>query len=288
MSNVILPVQYSNPMAQAWRLPSFEAPEVNLRYTYGPSFTVAAGTVLYDQPIPINSNADFITREFAFDIGAANPGTIRVRFKDMSGQRQSRDMLAIEELRGPLPLSWRLPRVGQIKVDIQNTGGSDISVQVILKGVEVFQPLGINTCMPGFEPEDYVPLYERYSIPPPGWHDEPSDQYFEITRTASQNRINVLQMPTDADFYWRGITGYNNTGDGVGLLKLLFSDAWDNQLSSAAILQGNEIGVAPQARPVYPEVCCPAYSILNVQATEYTANACKLRYALRGVLRYRD
>src|SRR5262249_55608492 len=110
-----------------------------------------------------------------FDIGSAAPGTITVRFKDNQGRRMSQDMLAVEELQGPIPVPWLMPRQQAIKIDIANSGGSSISVQPILKGVEQFQRLGINTCMPGFEPESYVPLYMRYSLPPAGWHDEPYD-----------------------------------------------------------------------------------------------------------------
>lgn len=289
MSPSIPPVPYSNPLAQPWLLPSFEAPRVNLRTTYGGTFTVPAGTTVYNQAIPIHSNADFLCREFAFDIADADPGDITVRMKDSRGRRASRDMLAVEELEGPLQVTWKMERTTQILVDLTNNNAADIDVQVILKGIEVFQPLGINNCMPGFEEEEYVPLYERYSLPAPGWHDEPYDMYFELDATASQVRGGVpLSMDTDADFFWRGISGYSNEEDGIGLLKLKFKDAFGNQLSSDDVLQANEVGVAPNARPMFPECVCPAYSTLTVDATEYTGHATTLRFVLRGVKRYRD
>src|SRR5439155_334996 len=132
------------------------------------TFPVAAGSYAPGGPNPgqaaiaIQGGADFLWREIAFDIGDADPGTIFARFRDGQGKKLSADLLSVEELSGPIAISQLLPKSLQCLVDLQNTGADDIDVQVILKGVNLYQPLGINNCMLGFEPEEYVPLYETY------------------------------------------------------------------------------------------------------------------------------
>lgn len=285
MANVIVPC-FSNVLAPAWRLPSFDSPGVPLRWEYGGSFLVKAGTTVPNNIIPINGGSDFLWREVAFNIGAAIPGVIFARFRDGKGKKLSYDLLAVEELDGPLPISLKLPRTSQFFVDLQNTGGADITVQVILKGIQLYQRAGINTVPPGFEPESYLPMYKAFSRPPAGWHDEPFDYYFEIAALALQNQTVTLPMESDADFYWRGSTA---AYIGTGLQKFRFSDAWDNDLSSDFVFQTNEFGLAPQARPLGPpEVCCPAYSNLNVRAIEYNNNTTTAKIVLRGVKRFQD
>jgi hypothetical protein len=284
----LLPQCYSNPLVPAWRLPNFEAPKVNLNWKYAPllPLQVPAGTTLYNQIIPMVGQADFLWRENAFDTGAASPGTIRIRFKDQQGKRMSHDLLAVEELEGPIPVTQFVSRSTQVFYDIQNVGTVNVNVQVILKGILAFEPLGINTCMPGFEPEEYIPLYQMYSLPPAGWHDEPYDYYFEIEAAASASQQGLpLQMDTDADFYARGITGYGTLD---GLQKFRFIDAWQNQLSSGYVFQGNELGKAPQCRPIFPEIYCPAYATLSVDCIEYTGNPTVTKFALRGVKRFKN
>lgn len=285
MANVIVPC-FSNVLAPAWRLPSFDCPGVPQRWEYGGSFLVQAGKTVQNNVIPINGGSDFLWREVAFDIGAAIPGVIFARFKDGTGKKLSYDLLSVEELDGPLPISRKLPRASQLFVDIQNTGGADITVQPILKGIQLYERAGINTAPAGFTPEVYTPMYKAYSRPPAGWHDEPFDYYFEIPATALQNQVVVLPMESDADFYWRGSTAAYT---GTGLQKFIFFDAWDNALQSDFVFQTNEFGLAPQARPLGPpEVVCPAYSTLQVRASEYNNNTTTAKIVLRGVKRYQD
>lgn len=295
MSNLILPVPYSNLMAPPWRLPNFETRQVPLRWSYGGTFTVLASTLQSNVSIPMNGDADFECRELAFYVStipggtATTPGSIRIRFKNSLGKRLSSDLLAIEDYEGPMPISMILPRSSKIYMDIQNIDVNDLSVQVILKGVELFEPLGINRCMPGFEPEKYIPMYDFYSVPPDGWHDEPFDYYFPLTCLAGTRKTTPLPMDPDADFYWRGITGFdalNNTA----LQTLRFVDAFGNQLSQGYVVQANALGAAPFARSLYPEVCCPANSVMTVDQVEYVNGAfnAEARIALRGVKRFRD
>ncbi len=285
MANVIVPC-FSNVLAPAWRLPSFDSPRVPQRWEYAGNFLVPAGTTVMNQVIAINGGSEFLWREVAFDIAGANPGVIFARFKDGKGKKLSYDLLSVEELRGPIPISMTLPRASQFFVDLQNTGGADITVQVILKGIQVFDRAGIYTVPIGFELESYLPMYKAFSKPPIGWHDEPFDYYFEIPATALQDQNVTLPMESDADFFWRGSTA---AYIGAGLQKFLFSDAWDNQLASDYVFQTNEFGLAPQARPLGPpEVVCPAYSNLNVKAIEYANDTTTAKIVLRGVKRYQD
>lgn len=286
-SSLVLPANFSNPLCPPWRLPSFESQEVQIRYAYAQTFTVAAGATVYNQAIPISRSSDFRCRMLAFGIGSALPGTIYVRFKDGNGRKLSADLLAVEELRGPVFPDLFLRKGTQVLVDIQNTGLASRDVQVILKGSEVYQRLGINNCMPGFEPESYIPAWAQYSTPPAGWHDEPFDYFYSISATALQVQNGIpLPMESDADFYWRAISGRVATGS--GLLKLKFNDAFGNQLSSGFVLQDGELGVAPNARPILPEVVCPMYSTLSLDVQEYGNNTVTTQIVLRGVKRFKD
>lgn len=295
MGNLILPVPYSNLMAPPWRLPNFETRQVPLRWSYGGTFTVPALSLVSNVSIPMNGDSDFECRELAFNVATipggtvTTPGAIRVRFKNSMGKRLSSDLLDVESLEGPLPISMILPRANKFYIDIQNLDSSDLSVQVILKGVELFEPLGINRCMPGFEPEEYIPMYDFYSTPPRGWHDEPFDYYFPLTVLRGARKTTPLPMDPDADFYWRGISGYDKANN-TALQTLRFVDAFGNQLSQTYVTQGNALGTAPYARPMYPEVCCPAHSVLTVDQVEYANGAfdAELRLAMRGVKRFRD
>jgi len=290
-SNIILPVPFSNPLAQPWRLPSFDTKRVNRYWRYAQTFTIPAGTTVQGGPDPgnhinINGGADFLWREMAFDLDGSLPGKLFARFRDGHGKRLSKDLLSVEELSGPIAISQMLPRMSQLFIDIQNTGAVDRDVQVILKGINLYQSIGINTCAPNFQPEDYVPLWFTYSTPPPGWHDEPFDYYFEISATANQPRKEIpIQMDTDADFYWRGVTGFL-VGDGN--LSLQWRDAWDNQLSDDLIVSANALGVAPNCRPISPEVCCPAYSTPMLIASEIGGENVGLKGAMRGVKRFKN
>lgn len=286
--NRIFPVSYSNPYAPPWRLPNFEAKYVNYRWTYAQTFAIPAHSLVQNNQISINGGSDFVCRELAFQINAAVPAAaIRVRFKDPNGKRLSADLLTTEELEGPIAIDLFCPRSTNVLIDIQNLGGIDAVVQVIMKGIEIFQPLGINDCMVGYEPERYVPLYDMYSVPAKGWHDEPFDYYFELPNTAlGQLRSVPLTMDGDADFFWRGIGGYD-AGDG-GLQYLRFMDAFGNYLDNDFIQQENALGAAPYARPILPEVCCPAYSVISVDQIEYAGEDAQANIVLRGVKRFRD
>lgn len=283
----IFPAAFSNPLAPAWRLPSFEAKFVNYRWTYGGTFAIPAGSLVQNNQIDINGGSDFICRELAFQINADQPaGSIRVRFKDPTGKRMSADLLTTEELEGPVAIDWFCPRSQPVLVDIQNPSGHAAVVQVILKGIEIFQPLGVNRCMPGFEPERYTPLFDMYSIPAPGWHDEPFDYYFELPVAASARRQGTpMKMDGDADFFWRGVGGYSAD---EGRQYLRWIDPFGNYLSNAYVAEENELGVAPYARPMLPEVCCPAYSVLSADQVAMAAAAAQANVVLRGVKRFRD
>jgi hypothetical protein len=291
LTNLITPVPYSNPYAQPWKLPNFESRRVPLRWTYGGTFTVPASSTVNNNAILINGSADFEWREIAFYQatipGGTAPivGSISARFKDSHGKRLSADLLAIEELQGPIPVSQPCPRGTQITVDLANNSAVDYSVQVILKGNELFDPLGINRCMPGFDPEQYIPLYDFYSVPPEGWHDEPFDYFFSFDLEASERRLLSLPMEYDADFYWRGETA---TISGSGDITLKFSDAFQNSLSQNFVLRPNAFGVAPQTRVRYPEVCCPAYSVPTVEIIEQVGLDVDLNLTLRGVKRFKN
>lgn len=285
-----LPSLRENPLAQAFRLPSFEFPYAAIRYTRDKTFTVGAGAGVYSQQIQLDRDADMLINELAFGIGAANPGTITARFKTNDGKRMSYDLIPVEELSGPLFPPMLMDAGTNLYVDLFNSGAGSIDVQVLLKGWRQYQPVTPQPCVQGFVPEEYLPLWQRYSAAPEGWHDEPYVYPFILTCASGAQKLKQpLPMDDDAVFLWRGISGIDALGGGGGLQKFIFWDAWGNPLSSDFVVQANELGPGGICRPIYPEVVCPASSVPQVDQAEYTGGGdAETRVSLVGVKRFRD
>lgn len=133
----------------------------------------------------------------------------------------------------------------------------------------------------------YIPLYNRYSKPPDGWDDWDFELFFEFTVGPNAPlRDQVLAIPADADFYWRGIVT-TQLNSGGGDVKIQFRDSFGNILENTQVFQGNEGGIdgGANAAPLFPEVYCPRNSFLFVNLQEYLGATCKQQFYLIGVQR---
>lgn len=282
----LLPAPRQNPLAPAWRLPSFERPYAVRRFVTEDTFTVAAGTLAPRNLIQMDGDADMIVDEISFGRQAALPGRIQARFQTGDGLRMSYDLLMCEEIEGPLFPPLALKARSRMYVDLQNSGLASIDVQVQLKGWKQYQAIDSNPCVDGFAPEEYLPLWRRYSSPAAGQHDEAFDYYFELPATSGQVQLaQPLPLEDDAVFLWRGSCGLS---DGAGAQKVILYDPFGNKLASDYVLQDNAFGQANQARPQFPEVVCPPGSFPAIDASEYLAASTTLRFVLRGVKRIQD
>lgn len=145
-------------------------------------------------------------------------------------------------------------------------------------------------------PAGYIPLYARYSMPGPGFEDEDSELYFEFTLTGFQQLLGqILRVPPDGDFYWRGYisTAINSGG---GDVKLRFHDGYGNplQTSDPATLLPNTFieslggfDGGARAAPKFPEIGVPANGFLKADLVEYLGAAATVQLILVGVTRYR-
>lgn len=142
----------------------------------------------------------------------------------------------------------------------------------------------------------YIPLYARYSKAPPGWEDQDSELYFEFTIAPNLQLLNqVLRVPTDGDFYWRGYTS-TALNSGGGDVKIRFKDGYGNPLQAVdpktqlpltfiESLGGFDGGSL--SAPKFPEILAPANGILLVDFVEYLGASATVQLILSGVTRYR-
>lgn len=276
-----------NPICPAWRYPSFEFETAALRYVKDRTFTVPT-TGSFGLELNIDQDSDLLINEISFGVDAADPGEIQARLTN-DGKRLSRDLLMVEEISGPLFTPMFCRQGAKVMIDLTNASGDSQDVQVQLKGWRQYGPLGAGQCAPGFEPESYLPIWKRYSSPPAGWHDEPYDYYFELPILASATRNKIpLPLDNDAVFLMRGMCGFSDEADGAGYQRLLFWDPWGNPLAQSLDLQGNVLGTENNLKTLFPEVLCPAGSVLQVDQAEILGAATTARVVLRGVKRFQD
>lgn len=134
--------------------------------------------------------------------------------------------------------------------------------------------------------QPYTPMYAGvgYSRPKASQRDETFVHFYSQALNASQLIPSFpLLIDPDADFLWRGLVAAYQTG--TGLIKLQFSDAWQNRLASAQVMQENFAGSVTPA-PIYPEVFLPANTTVQVDILEYFAQSVTVLIALYGVKRF--
>jgi hypothetical protein len=281
------PIQYqSNPLAQAWRLPSFEQPFASFRYVKAATFTIDAGAYVPRNLVELDGDADMCITEVSFGRGAAAAGTILARITTGDGLRMSYDLLATEEIEGALFPELGMKARSRLLVDLQNNGGSDVDVQVQFKGWKQSQRISPGACVPGFGPETYNPAWASYSKAPAGWKDLPFQYYFELSALALQDQDGIpLNIEDDAVFFARGISGVS---DGDGAQKFILTDPYGTQLSSDFVTQDCFWGQGGLQKPLYPEIFCPPGSSFQLRAQEYLNATTTARFVLHGVKRVPD
>jgi hypothetical protein len=223
---------------------------------------------------------EFIATLMTFD-SRGSASFCDFRFVDAFGKRRSPDFIPALEWSGPIFPMWRIPGGAHVLIDARNTTGGDLETQVIFWG---WQRLATR---PRFESgllEPYLPLWKRYSQPPPGYHDERFDLPLSLSLTASQELTVPIQLGNDWPFLWRGLV---HTKGGVGDSKLLWMEPRGNLLSNTHQFVSCDAGNI-LARPWYPEIACAPQSVIQLRAKEYLGFAATLDLALTGVRRVRD
>jgi len=138
----------------------------------------------------------------------------------------------------------------------------------------------------------FVPMFKQYSSPPEGCTDQDYDYYFPFSVTALLERFQQpMIMDPDADFYLRGLMGIPSSAVAsvFGALKVKITDPYGNLLVSAYTYMENIFGISGKAAPIWPEIICPASSVLYfdfqdvLNGAAYTAPV-----GLRGVKRVKE
>ena len=256
--------------------------DLQVSFTIGPGVTFEGPTSLV---VSIESDADVVWGFWEYvctspNVGAQAPD-LRVRVRDGEGRLLTPEYVDVLDVIGTLPVPLGARATTQIIFDLMNLGTVTIAGQFILKCVK-------RSPCPGNNPlkVDYAPLYQRYSVAPPGFHDEAATYYYEIALAAAGS---VRQIPlvinNDADFMWRALAGDGSRG--VFTITLYDSDAV--QMCNVATPYENLTGgVAGSHSTRWPEISVPAGGVACfVDAFNLTNSAKTLKLALRGCKRFR-
>lgn len=267
----------SNPLAPEWMIPSWGQAYQEQSFRYAKTFTVPAGEYLTDQVLHISQQAPFTLREIAFfqvTTGADNQN-LQVRMRDGEGRELNEHYAHWLDIAGPLAPAMLIPAGSDWGLDFRNLDlVNDITVQVVLKGSK----RGARRSLPPqFSNWDipYVPLWQRYSEPDPGWRDHDYHMYFEFDVSANQPRLTVpLPFDDDDPTIIQGLLG--EPGDGQ--VSLAFSDPKGNRLSNELVLQ-EQLFSSDLAMPIYPEIWVEPGSTLTLDYEEVSGNATTLKFA---------
>jgi hypothetical protein len=269
-----------------------------------PANTVQLGTATNGQQLQLDSDYDFLVREFQFVVfpptdAVVQPSDLRVRIRDGFGRLVTSDFVQVQNLNGQLPIVWANKKGGVITFDFQNVSGSTIAVQPVLKGWKRMPCPG----KPAI-PTAYVPMYKRYAYPlGQGVKLEDFEYYFTFTQAAAGDLLKIpLQTDNDADFLWRAEQGDFNTANNdvavVGNVGIRFYDSNGVALSIAGLTcpwGSQNVGQFRESilssgggrpAPIYPEILVPRGGVIEVDLSFGAAATC--RFSLRGVKVYRE
>lgn len=309
---------YSNPIAPQWMYPDWgyrEYCETEFTYTFGsagastdsPLTIPAAG--LFGHPLQFSRDAEFHIvdwKVWGVDTAQATVNTgLEVRLVDAAGKHRINNFVPVLQACGFVAKSWVVPAGGVQRLDVKNTTGGAVTVFITFRGFKRYQHLGCPVPPANAQPVPYVPLWARYSSAPDGWVDEPYIYEFPVWDVTAPfaGPIDGISLPmdTDAPFLLRS----------VGLVSPLVAESDTNWSARLATAQGNrlvlQINPYSQALPyatgvgfggielvpvkgryVYPELYCPAGSVLSLDVyVSTTTNDSTGTLYLSGVKRQR-
>lgn len=310
-ANTYLPeIPYSNPLAPPWMFPQWGNPWCEQEYTYTfPVVVPAAATGPSGQlrlDFDVDSEFHVVDTYIRYIDQDVINDSVLVRLTDATNKRRNSDYITVRDYNGFIPRDWIIPPGGKQRLELVSLTAADPrTVWVMFRGFKRFQ---YQRCAPipaGFKPVQYVPLWARYSAPPPGFVDESYTYEFEVYNVTgpapAQPQNATFGLDTDAPFLLRTITVESVTIDGGAVLVLRLIDPWGN----VNVLQANPASrnvpysyidnfagspfSSTFGRSVYPELICPAGSVLGVQAL-VTVGATTAQGIVRcqGVKRFRQ
>lgn len=281
---ILTPPRRGNPLAPEWMLPSFSLPFCEREVVYAKEFTITAGAELPDQVIAISASSAFSIRSIEFwqDTAGADDTALQMRFRDGQGKRMSNEYCNYLDLAGPLTPVQPMAAGSQFGIDFLSSSASNITVQVILRGINKGKSVTVDPRLWDLD-QEYLPLWRRYSAPMPGEYDRAFDYYYEIEVAGNDIISSFVAMDDDADFYWRNFTG---AVVGAGCqVTLQFSDHVGNTLSQGQITDVNYFD-SNQGKPMYPELYCPYGAVLGLRGLEVGGVGGIVQLNLKGVKRY--
>lgn len=272
---------YSNPCAPQWAYPDWGvSPYCESDFTYTFPLTVPI-TGLVNQPLAFGFDSTFAVVEW--DLFAVNQDAadlFEVRLTDDKGKRRINNFIQVADARGFVPAPWFIAPGGVQRIDIKNLSGGEHAVWVKFRGRKRFQNVGCVAPPPGFAQIEYIPLWARYSVAPPGYEDEPyvySFPLWDLTAPVDSLVEGVpLALDTDAGFLARSVVMHVLNTDASTLWSARLVDPSGkrgalqiNPGSSVLPYQldlnfGGDLTIATSGRKIYPEMSCPAGSVMAV------------------------
>lgn len=310
-ANTYLPeIPYSNPLAPPWAFPQWGQPWCDLEYTYTFLATVPAAVDGPSAQLRLDFDVDsefHIIDTYIQNIEQdAINDSVLVRLTDATNKRRMSDYITVRDYNGFIPRDWIVPPGGKQRLELKSlTAVTTTVVYVVFRGFKRYQ---YQRCAPipqGFQPVQYIPLWARYSAPPPGFVDESYVYELEVFNVTgpvtNQPQNSTFGLDTDAPFLLRNITIESESPDGDVYQVLRLVDPWGN----LNVLQTNPASrnvpyayfdnfggdsiVSTLGRSVYPEIICPAGSVLGMQALiTVGATTAVGTVRLQGVKRFRQ
>lgn len=291
----LLETPYSNPLAPQWMFPDWGYQrncETEFTYTFpldGVALTVPSAGLL-NQQLQFGFDSEFhITDWYVWGVNTAQATvntSIEVRLVDGTGKRRINDFIPVLQACGPVAKSWIVPPGGVQRLDVRNLTGGDVTVFIAFRGFKRFQTRDCRTLLDGFNPIPYIPLWARYTAPPTGYVDAPFVFEFSAWNvTAAFNGV-IESVPfpldTDAPYIIRSVVVNATNSDASTRWAARLVTPFGNRLALHANPNSQTQTPGPYAmgtnfagttftptrgRNVYPEIVCPAGSILALDVS---------------------
>jgi hypothetical protein len=297
---------WPNPFSPQWMgftpaLVGYRDVEIDLAL---PVFSLTAGQMLSGGnalQLPISGDADHLLYEFKLFLSV--PGglvsDLRVRMRDGEGNLITSDYVQAIDLAGQFGPALRLLKGSTVLFEVQNVGTVTLTAQFILRCVKRVPDQAEQGLMP-----NYKPMYDQYSKPPAGFHDESYSYYFEFVVNFGVPAVKFpLATESDADFLWRATAGNPRTSStALGISSatkqtvITLYDPNGQPLTSRNV--GSEVPITPyesvlsgwpgRATPIYPEVLIPRGGVISVDvlSSPFFFATTTFQIELRGVKRF--
>ncbi len=286
------------------------------------TLTLAPGAKALKQFLPVDNDADYLTRELialpiAGTTGTLNPQDLKFRLVDGDGQFITSDWVTLNDINGPVgPAVLPLRKGSQPYVDVWNQSASATAVLIV--GFKGMKRVACNTQQSDIP--EFVPQSKRFCKPwLPGMWFEEYEYFFEFVNgtlatippwamnlqpQTPNNEFQQFPLPIDNDagFLWRGTSGMIMSKGGPapvpGEWFLRFFDVSNVPLArqvprptlapsiagpGAELVLSNGGG---RMSPHWPEILIPRGGAIAVDIALLTDATVSVQFSLRGVKVY--